>query len=37
MVAPLFVMESKKEWVTDLAVFCMAYIPMQGIMIAALL
>ena len=37
MVAPLFVMESKKEWVTDLAVFCMAYFPIQIIIIAGLL
>lgn len=37
MVAPLFVMESKKEWITNVAIFCMAYIPMQGIIIAACL
>ncbi len=37
MVFPLFVMESKKEWITNVAIFCMAYIPMQGIMIAACL
>lgn len=37
MLFPLFVMESKKEWVTNVAIFCMAYIPMQGIMIAACL
>lgn len=37
MLFPLFVMESKKEWVTNVAIFCMAYIPIQGIMIAACL
>lgn len=37
MLFPLFVMESKKEWITDVAIFCMAYIPMQGIMIVACL
>lgn len=37
MLFPLFVMESKKEWVTDVAIFCMAYFPLQGLMIAALL
>ena len=37
MVSPLFVMESKKEWVINVAIFCMAYFPLQGLMIAALL
>lgn len=37
MVAPLFVMESKKEWVTDAAIFCMAFFPIEGIMIAGML
>lgn len=37
MVAPLFVMESKKEWITNVAIFCMAYFPMQALLIAALL
>ena len=37
MVAPLFVMESKKEWVTDAAIFCMAFFPIEGIMITMFL
>lgn len=37
MVAPLFVMESKKEWVTDVAIFCMAFFPIEGIIIAGML
>jgi hypothetical protein len=37
MVSPLFVMESKKEWVTDIAIFCMAFFPIEGIIIAGLL
>ena len=37
MVSPLFVMESKKEWVINAAIFCMAYFPLQGLIIAALL
>lgn len=37
MVSPLFVMESKKEWIINVAIFCMAYFPLQGLMIAALL
>ena len=37
MVSPLFVMESKKEWVINVAIFCMAYFPLQGLIIAALL
>ena len=37
MVAPLFVMESKKEWVTDIAIFCMAFFQIEGIIIAGLL
>jgi hypothetical protein len=30
-------MESKKEWVTDIAIFCMAFFPIEGIIIAGLL
>lgn len=37
MVSPLFVMESKKEWIINVAIFCMAYFPLQGLIIAALL
>lgn len=37
MVAPMFVLESEKEWVINVAIFCMAYFPLQGLMIAALL
>lgn len=37
MVFPLFVMESKKEWTTDVALFCMGFFPIQGILIAAFL
>lgn len=37
MVSPLFVMENKKEWVTDIAIFCMAFFPIEGIIIARLL
>lgn len=37
MVSPLFVMESKKEWIINVAIFCMAYFPLQGLMIAAFL
>ena len=37
MVFPLFVMESKKEWTTDIAIFCMGFFPIQGILIAAFL
>lgn len=37
MVAPMFVLESEKEWVTDVAIFCMAFFPIEGIIIAGLL
>ena len=37
MVFPLFVMDSKKEWTTDIAIFCMGFFPIQGILIAAFL
>ena len=37
MLFPLFVMESKKEWIINVAIFCMAYFPLQGLIIAALL
>lgn len=37
MVSPLFVMDSKKEWTTDIAIFCMGFFPIQGILIAAFL
>lgn len=37
MVSPLFVMESKKEWIINVAIFCMAYFPLQGLIIAVLL
>ena len=37
MVAPMFVLESEKEWVINVAIFCMAYFPLKGLMIAALL
>ena len=37
MIAPLFVLESKKEWVIDVAIFCMAYFPIQIIIIAGML
>ena len=37
MISPLFIMESKKEWATDLAIFCLAYFPMQVLLIAGLL
>lgn len=37
MISPLFVMESKKEWIINVAIFCMAYFPLQGLIIAALL
>ena len=28
MVAPMFVLESEKEWVINVAIFCMAYFPL---------
>lgn len=37
MVAPLFIMESEKEWATDAAIFCMAFFPIEGIMIGGML
>ena len=37
MLAPLFTMECKKEWVTDLAIFCMAYFPIQIIIIVGMI
>ncbi len=37
MLAPLFTMECKKEWVTDIAIFCMAYFPIQIFLIIGLL
>ena len=37
MVSPLFVMDSKKEWITDVTLFCMGFFPIQGILIAAFL
>lgn len=37
MVAPLFTMECKKKWVTDLAIFCMAYFPIQIIIIVGII
>lgn len=37
MLAPLFTMECKKEWVENASIFCMAYFPMQIILIAGML
>lgn len=37
MVAPLFTVECKKEWVEDVSIFCLAYFPMQALLVAALL
>ena len=37
MIAPLFVLESKKEWVIDVAIFCMAFFPIQCLTIAMFL
>ena len=37
MVAPLFTMECKKEWAVNVSIFCMAYFPMQIILIAGML
>lgn len=37
MVVPLFTMECKKEWVENASIFCMAYFPIQIIMIAIIL
>jgi hypothetical protein len=37
MLAPIAVIDCKKEWVTDLAIFCMAYFPIQIIIIAGIL
>ena len=37
MLAPIAVIDCKKEWVTDFAIFCMAYFPIQIIIIAGIL
>ena len=37
MLSPLFTMECKKEWVENVSIFCMAYFPMQIILIAGML
>lgn len=37
MLAPVAVIDCKKEWVTDAAIFCMAFFPIEGIMIAGML
>lgn len=37
MLAPVMVIDCKKEWITDLAIFCMAFFPIEVIMIAGML
>jgi len=37
MMAPLFTMECKKEWVENVSIFCMTYFPIQVIIIAGML
>ena len=37
LVIPLFLMDSEKDWVANVCMFCMGWIPMQGILIAAFL
>ena len=37
MMLPMFFMDSKKEWVTDVMIFLMSWTPLQGILIAAFL
>lgn len=37
MLAPLFTMECKNEWVVNASMFCMAYFPIQIIIIGGLL
>lgn len=37
MIVPLFTMECKKEWIENVSIFCMAYFPIQIIIIAIIL
>lgn len=37
MLLPMFLVDTDKEWVTDVCIFLMAWTPMQAIMIAAFL
>ena len=37
MLLPIAFIENQKEWVTDICIFLMAWVPMQAIMIAAFL
>lgn len=37
MTLPVFLMDAKKDWVANIAIFCMSYIPMQAILVAMFL